>query len=999
MGTHHSKDNHIGGPVGFTLRHILKIEKAVNIQSISWSPDGQILAAGCTGAILLWDFETGSLRRTLKGHSGPIYQVTWSPDGRLLATSSTDRSIIIWDGKTGKYLRTLKADSGSVYSLAWSPDGLTLASGSRSRSVLLWDISTGKIRQKFNGEAGSTYALAWSPDGQYLAAGFRDGTIPVWNVKGDNLRQTLKSHEGNEESIFSIVWAEDGQMLFTGSSDRTVRIWEAETGAVVYILEGHIDSVLSISASSKYPLLATKSRDATIRLWNKDTWNQVAILDEASARYLSSAIAFHPSFPILATLGEFDGDIHVWELDVDAIINSSSAATSVHYTNAKVVLVGDTGVGKSGLALRLTGQPFVATESTHGRHVWLFDNQEVLLEDQREETREILLWDLAGQPGYRLVHQLHLNEVALALVVFDARSETDPFAGVRHWIRALSQAERFPNSSAVPIKKFLIAARTDRGGRVASIDRIKELVGDFGFDNYFETSAKEGKNIDALSEAIKKAIEWSSLPKVSSTVLFQAIKLFLVSEKQSGHVLSTVEDLYRSYLKSAADIAETEDLRAQFTTCTGRVESQGLIRRLSFGNLILLQPELLDAYASALVNTAKDEPDGMGTIPESKVLSVDFYIPQDERIKDKEQEKLLMIAMIEDLLHHEIALREQADDGAHIVFPTQFTREHPDLPDPEVKSVIFTFEGSILNIYATLAVRLSHSGVFKKTEMWKNAASYTARVGGKCGMFLREIDEGRGELILFFDNTASEETQFQFDEYVQTHLNRRALPQSVKRRRIFICGECGTPLTDLHVERRRKRGYDWLNCSVCDSHVMLLDREERLSLNPQSKVPEMDRAADAQRRRETDASAFQGKIAFGAFDVFLCHNSINKPVVKQIGERLKKLNIIPWLDEWELRPGFPWQRALEEQIEKIRAAAIFVGKDGIGPWQHEEMESFLRQFIRRMCPVIPVILPDCDKVPKLPLFLEGRTWVDFRRQTPNPMEQLLWGITGRRVDL
>ncbi|HXQ33457.1 MAG TPA: hypothetical protein VN843_05495, partial [Anaerolineales bacterium] len=44
----------------------------------------------------------------------------------------------------------------------------------------------------------------------------------------------------------------------------------------------------------------------------------------------------------------------------------------VEYTNAKVVLVGDTGVGKSGLALALTNQPFVPTESTHGRRVLRF---------------------------------------------------------------------------------------------------------------------------------------------------------------------------------------------------------------------------------------------------------------------------------------------------------------------------------------------------------------------------------------------------------------------------------------------------------------------------------------------------------------------------------------------------------------------------------------------------------------------------------------------------
>src|SRR5947208_1516764 len=59
------------------------------------------------------------------------------------------------------------------------------------------------------------------------------------------------------------------------------------------------------------------------------------------------------------------------------------------------------------------------------------------------------------------------------------------------------------------------------------------------------------------------------------------------------------------------------DLRAQFQTCIGRVEAAGLIRRLPSGNLVLLQPETLDAYASALVNAARDEPDGEGSIAEA----------------------------------------------------------------------------------------------------------------------------------------------------------------------------------------------------------------------------------------------------------------------------------------------------------------------------------------------------------------------------------------------
>ncbi|MGE0085548.1 MAG: TIR domain-containing protein [Desulfococcaceae bacterium] len=132
------------------------------------------------------------------------------------------------------------------------------------------------------------------------------------------------------------------------------------------------------------------------------------------------------------------------------------------------------------------------------------------------------------------------------------------------------------------------------------------------------------------------------------------------------------------------------------------------------------------------------------------------------------------------------------------------------------------------------------------------------------------------------------------------------------------------------------------------------------------------------------------------FDVFLCHNSKDKPFVKEIGGKLKEKGLIPWLDIEQLRPGFPWQRVLEEQIENVKAVAVFIGEKGIGPWQNMEQEAFIRQFIKRNCPVIPVILPECAEEPKLPVFLSGMMCADFRKNDPDPLGQLIWGITGSR---
>lgn len=830
-------------------------DKAIN--KMAWSPNGHLLASPSSdGTIGMWDGETGELIRTLKGHSAEIKYVAWSPVGEMLASGSiaSNDTIKVWDTKIGEVLFESEPRSSSSRSLAWSPKEQTLASGFADGTLLFLDLNGERrilrqvrsLRSSVTRVLNPVTSLAWSPDGSALASGnVGEADIKLWNAEDGTLSRQLVGHTG---FVTCLAWSPDGRIIASGAMDNTIRLWDAETGKQTNVLEGHTALVLSVSFSPDSGLLASKSADSTVRIWLSGTWSTLAQFEEPSS--LFSGLSFHPKKRVLATLGEENTTIRIWDLNLPSLASATSSASSQQYVNAKVVLVGDSGVGKSGLALVLSGQTFAPTESTHNRHVWTQDNVALSFPDGHKETRETLLWDLAGQHGYRLIHQLHLNEVTVALVVFDARNESDPFSGVRHWARALRQSRALQGNTAPPLKQFLVAARVDRGAVGVSRQRVDSLIQELHFDNYFETSAKEGWQIEDLSEAIRQAIDWDALPKVSSPELFKKMKDFLIEEKQGGQLLSTNEGLYRSFLRSDKTQPQTDELRAQFETCIGRLASRDLIQQLSFGNLVLLQPEMLDSYATTIVNAAKQEPDGLGSIAEEDVREGRFRMPIGERIRDAEQEKLLLIATVEDLLRHEIALRQQTDQGPLIVFPSQLTRENPDLPDPEGKAVIFGFEGPLLNIYATLIVRLSHSGLFRRKDMWKNATTFAAKVGGECGVFLRELDEGRGELTLFFDAETSEETCYQFEEYVHTHLGRRALSDSIVRRRVFVCEQCNEVITDTQAQRRRARGHESIDCPVCDSVISLQDGIARIKRVGPSIVPEIDRAADDQRESD-----------------------------------------------------------------------------------------------------------------------------------------------------
>jgi serine/threonine protein kinase/GTPase SAR1 family protein len=1005
-----------------------------SIDALDWSPDGSCLIAG-NGTMLhmytwppeehhfafedesLVPLRTWSLQNLLRTESSANVQkssgswndvstvprflsmeqsfmLTWAPDSIHIAiTGGTLKGeIFVLDTRSEEPPVSYGSYKGYLWTLAWSPDGKFIAMGGDEHTVQVKEIRTQKnIASKVH--SGSVTAIIWSPDSKLLASASSDGAILVWNAKNE---REVCTYQGHSEYVHTMLWMADGKSIISCGEDHTIQVWNAKTAQKLRSLEAHTESVQNMAFLDQGRLLTSLSRSGTIYIWDTVNWGEKEMFKSAFfLQFRNFDVSFHPKMALIAKSTSL-GIMSIYEIDLDQVYNGPTKTRSIQYTNAKVVLLGDSGVGKTALGLALSHQGFQPTMSTHARKIWTLAMRESKLPDGRKEIHETLLWDLAGQPGYRLIHQLHLSEVAVALIVFDAHNETDPFAGIAHWVHALQTAQRVRGNTGA-MKMLLVSARIDRGGIHASRERINEFIQQMGFDGYYTSSAKEGTNIPELATAIKKAIAWDQFPKVTSTELFQHIRNFLVGEKQAGQFLAKEDNLYRSFLWTWSDQEVLQDLSGEFLTGIRLLEATGLIRKLNFGNLILLQPELLDTYASALVNMVRTEPDGLGSISEEAVLRGNFAIPAEERMRDYEQERLLLIAMIQDLLYYEIALREQGEDGPYLIFPSESTRENPALPNPENASSTFTFEGPVRNIYATLVVRLSHTGLFYRKELWKDAVVYTPKAGGLCGISLKEIEDGTGELTLFFNTHTSYETCFHFEEYIRNHLLRKALPEKIRFRRIIKCTSCGLIASEQLIQMRIARNFNWFTCPGCDARVSLHNPAAALS-----RVPEMDRAADMQRNRATTQSIVQGKHEIKEFDVFLCYNKKDQEAVIEIGESLKEQSILPWLDIWEIRPGQLWQKALEQQIGQIKSAAIFVGENNMAPWQEYELDALLREFVRRKCPVIPVLLKDAPYEPNLPVFLQGMRWVDLREHKytsssmNNPLEQLIWGITGVR---
>ncbi|WP_410174716.1 TIR domain-containing protein [Nostoc commune] len=114
--------------------------------------------------------------------------------------------------------------------------------------------------------------------------------------------------------------------------------------------------------------------------------------------------------------------------------------------------------------------------------------------------------------------------------------------------------------------------------------------------------------------------------------------------------------------------------------------------------------------------------------------------------------------------------------------------------------------------------------------------------------------------------------------------------------------------------------------------------------------------------------------------------------------QLLQEGIDAWLDKYDFEPFLPWQDQLETIISQIKAAAIFIGSSGVGPWADIEMKEFLVEFVQRKLRMGLVILPGCpdELINTVPRFMKRFHCVDFRQPDPEPMGQLIWGITGNK---
>nr|VFK22966.1 MAG: WD40 repeat [Candidatus Kentron sp. MB]VFK26571.1 MAG: WD40 repeat [Candidatus Kentron sp. MB]VFK74542.1 MAG: WD40 repeat [Candidatus Kentron sp. MB] len=666
------------------------------VTSVAISPDGQWAASGSGDkTVRSWWLEDGACRAVLKGHTGSVMSVAITPDGRWILSGSSDGAVRVWAADTGQERVILTGHTGQVWSVTVLADGVRAISGSEDGSIRIWDLESG---QSINAIScgSSVFSAAVNAQMTQVLSGHEDGRIRVWDLAtSKNLADLI----GHADTVRSLQITPDGRFVVSGSDDRTIKVWDLSAMCCLTTLEGHRDIVPSIALSPDSSLIAsTGFGDGTVRLWDRQSGACLQVIDIKASPI---SVAFSPDGSQLL-VGIANTPIHVYGLRLTA-----AAPIAVRrYLNAKVVLIGEGAVGKTSLAHRLIDDQFVLCERTHGMNVWPL-TLPMETADSGFDDREALLWDLAGQEDYRLIHRLFLNETALALLLINPQKE-DPFAEVGDWLRALETAQKQAGSS--PAARLLVFSQVDVGGIKVSNARIERFCQEHGFQGWLATSAKSGENCSdgqsggpsPLKRRIADSIPWVRLHGTNTPRLLRTLKNGLMAMRDQADIrLLRFAELVQRLKGLLPGVRFTE---AEARTAVTLLANHGLVQPLKFGDLVLLRPELLNGYASAVIRAARAHTDEMGCVAEADIYQPMFDFTGIERLA-RPDEELLLRALVETFLAHSLCIAEDTGAGRQLVFPSQYRREKAIPWEPDV-FVSYTFRGEWQTVWTTLVVRL-----------------------------------------------------------------------------------------------------------------------------------------------------------------------------------------------------------------------------------------------------------------------------------------------------
>ena len=163
---------------------------------------------------------------------------------------------------------------------------------------------------------------------------------------------------------------------------------------------------------------------------------------------------------------------------------------------SKIVVIGDTNVGKTNIIRRIIGEDFKEMEATIGVEFMYVNIKDIDKEDPNK-TMSIQIWDTSGAERYKAITTTHIRGADGAYIVYDISDESS-FNHLLYWYNYIKDA------ADEDIIIYLIGNKSDliyEEGRSVKKKDAMEFANKYKLHGYAECSAKNNENIQ---ETFKK---------------------------------------------------------------------------------------------------------------------------------------------------------------------------------------------------------------------------------------------------------------------------------------------------------------------------------------------------------------------------------------------------------------------------------------------------------------------------------------------------------------
>ncbi|KAN0040120.1 hypothetical protein ACTA71_012010 [Dictyostelium dimigraforme] len=326
------------------VEYYLVDPKNIKSNCASFNRRGTLLAVGCAspiGKILVWDFDTKKIVRTLYHHNGCVNSISWSRNGKKLLTASNDGSLVLWDLPTSKILYSLVLESPILFA-EFHPrnnDLCLIVLQTKGTDPILLNFKTSEqiplnikslvtsyikkeenskgtiptsVNSNYNGMA--TFA-SFNRKGEKIFFGDSCGMISVLDFKSMTIDRQFKIASSNT-TVKQIEFSRNHRYMLVSSSDKVLRLISLESTNLYQLIREYQDSVnrmhwkkCCFSSNNEYVVGGMNHKSIhSIFIWSV---SGSLVKDLEGPKEGLVDVIWHPLRPIIVSIS-FTGVIYVW---------------------------------------------------------------------------------------------------------------------------------------------------------------------------------------------------------------------------------------------------------------------------------------------------------------------------------------------------------------------------------------------------------------------------------------------------------------------------------------------------------------------------------------------------------------------------------------------------------------------------------------------------------------------------------------------------------------